>query len=114
MSRLSSTASIILAFVLGSVLGSRVAQGQPAPALESRVAALEAWQASAGVFQQDKRQADQPWVFAPAFGPVQIRSSKINANSTAASGKVTIAAGPDDSTSVQLDARGTSPTVLVP
>jgi hypothetical protein len=90
--------SVVAAFVVGSMVGGERAQGDSAAGgLEGRVAALEAWKASAGVFTQDQHAPEHPWTFAPPYGDVVIRSVssysiKVNGDQENA-GKVTIAAG---------------------
>jgi hypothetical protein len=90
--------SVVAAFVVGSMVGGERAQGDSASGgLEARVAALEAWKASAGVFTQDHQAPERPWTFAPPYGNVVIRSVSSNwvkvTGDADNSGKVTIAAG---------------------
>ncbi len=95
MARIVWLGSVTAAFVVGSMFGGGMARGDAASSIEARVAALEAWKASAGVFTQDAHALGHPWVFAPASGAIEIRSVNTGSPSgPAISGKVTIASGP--------------------
>jgi hypothetical protein len=94
MARIVWLGSVTAAFVVGSMFGAGMAHGDTPASLEARVAALEAWKASAGVFTQDTHALGQPWVFAPVSGSIEIRSVNTGSPSgPATSGKVTIASG---------------------
>jgi len=99
--------SVVAAFLVGSMASQHAAQGDlPSLTLDQRVAALEAWKASAGVFTQDTKTQGRPWTFAPPTGDILIQSVSSSTDPSLAgmAGKVTLISGTGLSQSmVRLD-----------